>query len=144
MVSGLLLNKAALGRNTLAIDDNEEVAHLAGVSVVRTRITTFMLSGLVSAVAGIILASRVISGQPTTSTDYRLIVISACMLGGTLLRGGIGKIFYMVVEVLVLRTVGSTMSLLNISPSSQYVVRDVIPLAVMILGRYKQKARRAA
>ncbi len=58
--------------------------------VVRTKIIIFVLSGLVSAAAGIILASRMTSGQPMTSIGYELIVISACVLGGPV--GGIGKI----------------------------------------------------
>jgi ribose/xylose/arabinose/galactoside ABC-type transport system permease subunit len=79
---GFLLNRTTFGRNTLAIGGNEEAARLAGVPVVRTKIIIFVLSGLVSAAAGIILASRMTSGQPMTSIGYELIVISACVLGG--------------------------------------------------------------
>lgn len=68
------------GLNTLTVGGNEEAARLAGVPVVRTRIIIFILSGLVS--AGIILASRMTSGQPMTSLDYELIIISVCVLGG--------------------------------------------------------------
>jgi L-arabinose transport system permease protein len=78
---GFLLNRTTFGRNTLAIGGNEEAARLAGVPVVRTKIIIFVLSGLVSAAAGIILASRMTSGQPMTSIGYELIVISACVLG---------------------------------------------------------------
>ncbi|XNM67923.1 ABC transporter permease subunit [Escherichia coli] len=83
---GLLLNKTTFGRNTLAIGGNEEAARLAGVPVVRTRSVIFVLSGLVSAAAGIILAPRMTSGQPMTSIGYQLIVISACVLGGVSLE----------------------------------------------------------
>ncbi len=64
IIFGLLLNKTTFGRNTLAIGGNEEAARLAGVPVVRTKIIIFVLSGLVSAIAGIILASRMTSGRP--------------------------------------------------------------------------------
>jgi len=136
-----LLNKTTFGRNTLAIGGNEEAARLAGVPVVRTRIIIFILSGLVSAAAGIILASRMTSGQPMTSLGYELIVISACVLGGVSLKGGIGKISYVVAGVLILGTVENAMNLLNISPFSQYVVRGLILLAAVIFDRYKQKAK---
>lgn len=106
MVFGLLLNKTTFGRNTLAIGGNEEAARLAGVPVVRTKIIIFVLSGLVSAAAGIILASRMTSGQPMTSIGYELIVISACVLGGVSLKGGIGKISYVVAGILILRNRG--------------------------------------
>ncbi|CSF57485.1 L-arabinose transporter permease [Shigella sonnei] len=108
-----------IGRNTLAIGGNEEAARLAGVPVVRTKIIIFVLSGLVSAIAGIILASRMTSGQPMTSIGYELIVISACVLGGVSLKGGIGKISYVVAGILILGTVENAMNLLNISPFAQ-------------------------
>lgn len=142
VIFGFLLNKTTFGRNTLAIGGNEEAARLAGVPVVRTKIIIFILSGLVSAVAGIILASRMTSGQPMTSLGYELIVISACVLGGVSMKGGIGKISYVVAGVLILGTVENAMNLLNISPFSQYVVRGVILLAAVIFDRYKQKAKR--
>lgn len=120
----------------------EEAARLAGVPVVRTKIIIFVLSGLVSAIAGIILASRMTSGQPMTSIGYELIVISACVLGGVSLKGGIGKISYVVAGILILGTVENAMNLLNISPFAQYVVRGLILLAAVIFDRYKQKAKR--
>lgn len=124
---------------TPAIGGNEEAARLAGVPVVRTKIIIFVLSGLVSAIAGIILASRMTSGQPMTSIGYELIVISACVLGGVSLKGGIGKISYVVAGILILGTVENAMNLLNISPFAQYVVRGLILLAAVIFDRYKQK-----
>ncbi len=141
-IFGFLLNKTTFGRNTLAIGGNEEAARLAGVPVVRTRIIIFVLSGLVSAAAGIILASRMTSGQPMTSIGYELVVISACVLGGVSLKGGIGKISYVVAGVLILGTVENAMNLLNISPFSQYVVRGLILLAAVIFDSYKQQAKR--
>ena len=139
LIFGFLLNKTTFGRNTLAIGGNEEAARLAGVPVVRTRIIIFILSGLVSAAAGIILASRMTSGQPMTSLGYELVVISACALGGDSLKGRIGKISYVVAGALILGTVENAMNLLNISPFSQYVVRGLILLAAVIFDRYKQK-----
>lgn len=138
---GFLLNKTTFGRNTLAIGGNEDAARLAGVPVVRTKIIIFVLSGLVSAAAGIILASRMTSGQPMTSIGYELIVISACVLGGVSLKGGIGKISYVIAGILILGTVENAMNLLNISPFSQYVVRGLILLAAVIFDRYKQLSK---
>ncbi|WP_416347535.1 L-arabinose ABC transporter permease AraH [Acerihabitans sp. TG2] len=141
VIFGFLLNKTTFGRNTLSIGGNEEAARLAGVPVVRTKIIIFVLTGLVSAVAGIILASRMTSGQPMTSLGYELIVISACVLGGVSMKGGIGKMSYVVAGVLILGTVENAMNLLNISPFSQYVVRGVILLVAVIFDRYKQKTK---
>lgn len=142
IIFGFLLNKTTFGRNTLAVGGNEEAARLAGVPVMRTKVIIFTLSGLISATAGIILASRMTSGQPMTSIGFEMTVISACVLGGVSLKGGIGKISYVIAGVLILGTLENAMNLLNISPFSQYVVRGVILLAAVIFDRYKQLARK--
>ncbi|MGL5286058.1 MAG: L-arabinose ABC transporter permease AraH, partial [Aeromonas sp.] len=73
---GLLLNKTTFGRNTLSIGGNEEAARLAGVNVVRTKVIIFTMTSLIASLAGIILASRMTSGQPMTSIGFELIVIA--------------------------------------------------------------------
>ncbi|MFM5205147.1 L-arabinose ABC transporter permease AraH [Aeromonas veronii] len=140
---GLLLNKTTFGRNTLAMGGNEEAARLAGVNVVRTKIIIFTMTGLIASIAGIILASRMTSGQPMTSIGFELVVISACVLGGVSMKGGIGKISYIIAGVLILGLMENAMNLLNISPFAQYVVRGLILLAAVLFDRYKQvrKAR---
>nr|WP_280116396.1 hypothetical protein [Vibrio cidicii] len=74
------------------------------------------MSGFISALAGVILAARMTSGQPMTSVGFELVVISACVLGGVSLKGGIGKVSYVVAGVLILGTVENAMNLLNMSP----------------------------
>lgn len=137
-IFAFLLNKTVYGRNTLAIGGNEEAARLAGVNVVKTKIIIFTMSGFISALAGVILAARMTSGQPMTSVGFELVVISACVLGGVSLKGGIGKVSYVIAGVLILGTVENAMNLLNMSPFSQYVVRGMILLAAVIFDRYKQ------
>ena len=141
VVFGFIIRRTIFGRNTLAIGGNEEAARLAGVHVVRVKIAIFALSGLISGFAGVVLASRMTSGQPMTSLGLELTVISACVLGGVSLKGGVGKISYVVAGVLILGTVENAMNLLNISPFAQYVVRGLILLAAVIFDRYKQKAK---
>ena len=89
------------------------------------------------------IASRMTSGQPMTSIGFELVVISACVLGGVSMKGGIGKISYIIAGVLILGLMENAMNLLNISPFAQYVVRGLILLAAVLFDRYKQvrKAR---
>lgn len=140
-VFAFLLNRTVYGRNTLAIGGNEEAARLAGVNVVKTKMMIFTISGFISALAGVILAARMTSGQPMTSVGFELVVISACVLGGVSLKGGIGKVSYVIAGVLILGTVENAMNLLNMSPFAQYVVRGAILLAAVIFDRYKQKSQ---
>jgi L-arabinose transport system permease protein len=140
MVFGFLLNKTIFGRDTLAIGGNQEASRLAGINVDKRLITIFALQGLMAAFAGIVLASRMTSGQPATSQGFALEVISACVLGGVSLTGGIGTISGVIVGVLIMGTVQNAMNLLNIEPFYQYVVRGIILLGAVLLDRYKQKA----
>ena len=138
-IFGFLLSKTTYGRNTLAIGGNEEASRLAGINVDRTKLIIFVLSGLVSALAGVILAARMTSGQPMTSIGFELVAISACVLGGVSLNGGVAKISFIIAGVLILGTIENAMNLLNISPFAQYVVRGLILLIAVIFDKYKQK-----
>jgi L-arabinose transport system permease protein len=140
-IFGVLLNKTTFGRNTLAIGGNAEAAKLAGVKVVRTKIIIFTLQGLVAALAGVVLASRVSSGQPTTAEGLELQVISACVLGGVSLGGGIGTISGTILGVLIMGIVQNAMNLQNIDTFWQFVVSGAILLAAVMLDRLR--ARRA-
>jgi L-arabinose transport system permease protein len=139
LIFGILLNKTTFGRNVLAIGGNQEAARLAGVKVVRTKIVVFTLQGLVAASAGIILASRITSGQPTTMQGLELQVISACVLGGVSLTGGIGTISGTIMGVLIMGIVQNAMNLRNIEPFWQLVVSGAILLAAVMLDRLRTR-----
>ena len=138
-VFGILLNKTTYGRNTLAIGGNKEAARLAGIPVDRIKITIFAIQGLVAGLAGVVLASRMTSGQPNTSQGFSLDVISACVLGGVSLSGGVGTIIGVIVGVLIMGTVQNAMNLLNMPVFYQYVVRGVILLLAVLFDQLKQK-----
>jgi L-arabinose transport system permease protein len=139
VVFGVLLNKTIYGRNTLAIGGNPDAARLAGVSVDRVRIAIFLIQGLVAALAGIILASRMTSGQPNAGEGFELNVISACVLGGVSLAGGRATISGVVVGVLIMGTVQNAMSLMNIDAFYQYLVRGTILLIAVLVDQLKNR-----
>jgi L-arabinose transport system permease protein len=136
---GFLLDRTTFGRNTLAIGGNEEAAHLAGVPVVRLKVLIFTIQGIVAAFAGIVLASRMTSGQPKSSEGFELEVIAACVLGGVSLTGGVGRMSFVLAGVLIMGVVQNAMSLLNIDSFYQYVVRGAILLAAVTFDRLKQR-----
>jgi L-arabinose transport system permease protein len=138
VVFGVLLNRTIFGRNTLAVGGNKEAAYLAGIRVTRLKIVIFTLQGLIAAFAGVILASRMTSGQPNTGQGLELQVISACVLGGVSLSGGVGTMLGVVVGVLIMGTVNNAMNLLNIPPFYQYVASGGILLAAVLFDRLKQ------
>jgi len=133
VVYGFLLNRTVYGRNTLAIGGNKEAARLSGINVELTRMVIFGLQGLMAGVAGVILSSRITSGQPNAALGSELDVISACVLGGVSLSGGIGTIT---------GTVQNILSLRNVEYFWQYVVRGAVLLVAVLIDQLKQ--RRAA
>ncbi len=142
LVFGVLLNHTVFGRNTLAIGGNPEAARLAGVRVERLRVWIFLLQGVVTALAGLILSARITSGQPNAATGFELDVISACVLGGVSLQGGKARIFGVVIGVLIMGTVENVMNLLNVDAFYQYLVRGLILLAAVLLDQLKTRGER--
>jgi L-arabinose transport system permease protein len=138
-VFGFLLNRTTFGRNTLAIGGNKEAARLAGIRVDRIKILIFTLQGFMAGLAGIVLASRMTSGQPNTSMGLSLDVIAACVLGGVSLTGGVGTIMGTIVGVLIMGTVQNAMNLMNIPTFYQYVARGVILLLAVLFDQMRQR-----
>src|SRR6201991_2781318 len=139
---GVMLNQTVYGRNTLAIGGNPEASRLAGINVERTRVYIFLIQGAVTALAGVILASRITSGQPNAAEGFELNVISACVLGGVSLLGGRATISGVVIGVLIMGTVENVMNLLNIDAFYQYLVRGAILLAAVLLDQLKNRGSR--
>ncbi|MBB5401131.1 L-arabinose ABC transporter permease AraH [Paraburkholderia youngii] len=142
IVFGVMLNQTVYGRNTLAIGGNPEASRLAGINVERTRVYIFLIQGAVTALAGVILASRITSGQPNAAEGFELNVISACVLGGVSLLGGRATISGVVIGVLIMGTVENVMNLLNIDAFYQYLVRGAILLAAVLLDQLKNRGSR--
>jgi L-arabinose transport system permease protein len=142
IVFGVMLNNTVYGRNTLAIGGNPEASRLAGINVERTRVYIFLVQGAVTALAGVILASRITSGQPNSAEGFELNVISACVLGGVSLLGGRATISGVVIGVLIMGTVENVMNLMNIDAFYQYLVRGAILLAAVLLDQLKNRGSR--
>ncbi|GAB7129145.1 L-arabinose ABC transporter permease AraH [Silvimonas sp. JCM 19000] len=141
IVFGVMLNKTVYGRNTLAIGGNPDAARLAGVAVDRTRIYIFLIQGVVTALAGIILASRITSGQPNSGQGFELDVIAACVLGGVSLAGGRATISGVVVGVLIMGMVQNAMNLKNIDAFYQYEVRAAILFVAVLIDQLKNRGK---
>jgi L-arabinose transport system permease protein len=136
---GITLNRTVFGRNTLAIGGNKEAAHLAGIPVVKTKIAIFMLSGMAAAFAGVITASRLVVASNNAGEKLELQAISACVLGGVSLSGGVGTISGTVVGVLTMGIVENVMRLKSVDAFYQMVVTGCILLLAVLLDRAKSK-----
>lgn len=136
---GLLLHRTVFGRNSLAIGGNREAAHLAGVPTRKVQILIFALLSALAALAGIVSTAQQQLGAPKSMEGLELRVISACVLGGVSLTGGVGSISHVIVGVLIMGTVQNIMDLRNVSTFYQYLISGAILLAAVMLDRLKQR-----
>ena len=132
-----LLHRTPFGRKTYAIGGNEKAALISGINVDRMKILIYALNGLLAALAGAILASRLDSAQPTAGTSYELDAIAAVVLGGTSLSGGRGRIVGTLIGALIIGTLNNGLNLLGVSSFYQLVVKGAVILLAVYIDRKK-------
>ncbi|KGJ28090.1 ribose ABC transporter permease [Staphylococcus haemolyticus] len=133
----IILQKTTFGRHTYAIGGNEIAAKISGIKVNKIKILIYGISGLMSALAGGILTSRLNSAQPTAGTSYELDAIAAVVLGGTSLTGGKGRIVGTLIGVLIIGVLNNGLNLLGVSSFYQQVVKGVVILIAVLIDRKK-------
>lgn len=127
----ILLERTKFGRYVYGIGDNEEATRLSGVNVKKVTYSVYAISGFLSALAGVVFLSRLMSAQPTAGEGYELQIITAVVLGGVSIKGGEGKISLVIVGVIIMGVLANGMIMMNINPFWQWVVRgSVLLLAV--------------
>jgi ribose transport system permease protein len=138
IVCWFVLSHMRFGRYVYAVGGNEQVTRLAGISVTRVKIAVYAVSGLLAALAGIILTARLESAQPTAGTAYELDAIAAVVLGGTSLMGGRGRIFGTLIGALIIGVLNNALNLMDVSSYYQMIAKGaVILLAVLVDSRGK-------
>jgi ribose transport system permease protein len=121
------------GRALYAIGGSAEVARLAGIRVKRATAAVYAVTGLLAGLAGVVLATRLDSSQPSAAVGIELDTIAAVVIGGASLSGGVGRIPGTVVGVLIIGVLRNGLNLLSVSPFvQQIVIGVVIALAVMV------------
>ncbi len=128
-----VLRYTRFGRHLYAVGGNENAALLLGVDVRRVKVTVYALSGMLAGLAGLIYASRELSAPPTAAVGYELDAITAVVVGGTLLTGGLGTVRGTIVGLLVVRILPNIFNLLGLDPAWQQVARGGVLLAVVML-----------
>jgi D-xylose transport system permease protein len=127
------------GRYAYAIGGNREAARLSGININKQIFLIFVLMGLLSGLAGVVLASYVGYGTIAAGQGYELDAIASCVLGGTSTLGGSGTIFGAIVGSLIMASLNTGLQMLNVAPAWQYVLRGfVLVLAVIIDVQFKK------
>jgi ribose transport system permease protein len=133
-----LLNHTRFGRYVYALGGNESATRLSGINVDRVKIGVYAICGLLAALAGLIVTSRLSSAQPTAGMGYELDAIAAVVLGGTSLAGGKGRIMGTLVGALIIGFLNNALNLLDVSSYYQMIAKAVvILLAVLVDNKNK-------
>ncbi len=131
----IVTNKTKFGRYVYAIGGNESAARLSGLPITKIKIWVYTIAGILAAVGGIILTSRLDSAQPNAGFSYELDSIAAVVIGGTSLSGGRGSILGTVQGALIIGVLNSGLVLLNVSPFWQQIIKGFVILLAVILDR---------
>jgi len=135
----VMLNSTRFGRHIYAIGGNEQAARISGLNVGRIKIGVYMIAGLLAGLAGLVLSSRIGSGQPGLGVGYELDAIAAAVIGGTSLSGGIGTIWGTIVGALIIGVLNNGLDLLNVSAYWQTIVKGSIIVIAVIIDERKNR-----
>ncbi|PQK82328.1 ABC transporter permease [Pantoea ananatis] len=130
-----VMNKTPLGEYILAIGGNEEAARVAGVPVKRTKVTVYVISGMLASLASLILIGRLGAAEPTIGNLWELDAIAAAAIGGASLMGGKGSIFGTLIGVIILGALRNGLTLLNIQAFYQLLATGLIIIIAMLIDR---------
>ncbi|HRN54841.1 MAG TPA: ribose ABC transporter permease [Agriterribacter sp.] len=135
IVSAVLLKYTRIGRYIYAVGGNENAAKASGIRVNRVKMFAYMMCSGLAGLAGIILASRITTGQPNAGIAYELDAIAAVVIGGTSLLGGRGSIAGTVIGVLIIGVINNGLDLLNVTSYYQQIIKGVIIIGAVLLDR---------
>lgn len=123
--------KTKFGRHVVAFGSNEEAARISGIKIDKLLIKVYALSGLMAAIAGIVLASRLETVHPEMGTGYELDAIAAAIIGGTSLSGGKGTLIGTALGAFILYMISNALNLLNIDPDWESIIKGLVILIVV-------------
>lgn len=139
IVAAIVLRRTVFGRHIYAVGSNADAARLSGVRVGNVTLMTYVISGLLSGLAGCVLMSRLVTGQPNEGIMYELDAIASAVIGGTSLTGGIGSISGTIIGAFV---IGILRNGLNMNGISSFVQQIIIGLVILLTVWIDQKRNR--
>ena len=141
IASHIILTRTRFGRYVYAVGGNIEAARLAGIRTWRVLVNVYILSGTLAALSGILLASRMNSGQPNAGVSYELDVIAAVVVGGTSLSGGAGSIAGTFIGAMLIAVLRNGLNLLNVNSYIQQVIVGVVILLAVMLDQVRRRRK---
>lgn len=141
LILSWVLARTPYGRSVYATGGNREAAYLSGIRVDRVIASTYVWCGALAGLAGVMLAARLQSGQPTSGEFYELTAIAAVVLGGAALQGGEGKLYKTVIGVFIMVVLGNGLNLLNVDSYWQRVAIGFVIIAAAAVDQLRRRGK---
>jgi inositol transport system permease protein len=135
----IMLTSTRFGRYIYAIGGNEQAARVSGLSIGWVKVGIYTIAGLLSGLAGIVLSSRISSGQPGLGVGYELDAIASAVIGGTSFSGGVGTVWGTIIGALIIGVLNNGLDLLNVSAYWQQIVKGAIIVVAIIIDERKNR-----
>ena len=143
VIAALMINRTQLGRHIYAVGGNAQAAKFSGINVSKVKFIVYTYTGIMAGIAGVVVASRLYSGQPTAGDGAEMDAIAAVVVGGTSMSGGSGRIGGTLIGVLIIGVLNNGLNLMGVDSNWQYIVKGlVILLAVYVDFISNKKAGR--
>jgi len=143
IIAAFMINRTQLGRHIYAVGGNAQAAKFSGINVEKVKFIVYTYTGIMSGIAGVVVASRLYSGQPTAGDGAEMDAIAAVVVGGTSMSGGSGRLGGTLIGVLIIGVLNNGLNLLGVDSNWQYIVKGlVILLAVYVDWIRNKKAGR--
>jgi len=141
-VTLLVAHRTPFGRHLYAVGGSERAARLSGLRVDRIKVAVYVAGGALSGIAGVLVTARLDSAQPNAGIGYELDAIAAVVIGGTSLSGGRGSIVGTVLGCLLIGVLNNGLTLLDVSPFWQQVIKGLVTLIAVALDRFGARNER--
>lgn len=141
IICSIVVKKTIFGRYVYAVGGNQQAAWASGINVNQVKMAVYALCGLLSGLAGILLTSRITTGQPNAGMSFELDAIAAAVIGGSSTSGGVGSIQGTLFGVILIGVLNNGLDLLNVSSYYQQVVMGVIIIGAVLLDSWNQKIK---
>jgi ribose transport system permease protein len=141
IVAGFVLSRTTYGRKLYVVGGNPEVARLAGISPALIQLSGFVLVGMCASLAGMLMMSRIVTGNPTIGLGWEMNVISGVVIGGVSLFGGSGSILGAVIGLLIMQVVTSGLVVVRVDPYWQTVAVGLIMITAVAIDILRRKSK---
>lgn len=139
VIAILIVNRTQLGRHIYAVGGNAQAAKFSGINVQKVKFIVYTYTGIMAGIAGVVIASRLYSGQPTAGDGAEMDAIASVVVGGTSMSGGSGRLGGTLIGVLIIGVLNNGLNLMGVDSNWQYIVKGLVILLAVYVDFIRNK-----